>query len=238
MKPLYVAIDSDVLINFAKIYYGKERGVSLTQNTKDRIIEFLNDVKSNKYAVRFIVPSVVFNEVHNPQVNSEIVDDFIKELCYIPLISPNELNYAKKAEKLAYSYCEINDDGGLSPMKIEYSAATGKYVPSNDAYIMGEATTLGINLITFNEKDYVSASKTRYDKSRAHKILEINKNHRCFFDDYCNVSKIVSPRPYHVMEFINLLYSDKFLHFPAPRVEYSPRIGKNQIKFNDSFLIR
>ena len=33
MKPLYVAIDSDVLINFAKIYYGKGRGVALTHNT-------------------------------------------------------------------------------------------------------------------------------------------------------------------------------------------------------------
>lgn len=238
MKPLYIALDSDALINFAEIYAGSNK-IYLKTDTVNRIQNFLNDIKNNNLSIRFVVTSVVFNEVHNPQMKNPAVDNFIKNFCCIPVITPHELNYAKKIDKLATSYSEVKEDGSLSPMKQVYSAAGGAYVPSNDAYIMAEASTLGISLVTFNDQDYVAfGKKIKSNKTRAHEILNINRTYNCFYEDYSDRNKQVAPRPYHVMEFINLVYSDKFLHFPAPKVQYAPKMGKNQVKFNDDFLIR
>ena len=235
MRPLYIAIDSDALINFARIYYGNGK-VQLTPNTKQRIKEFLDDIKSNDISVRFVVPSVVFNEVHNPQMKNSEIDMFIKNFCCIPKIMPKELNYAKKVETLAKSYCDVKPDGSLAPMKQIYSAASGAYVPSNDAYIMAEATTLGMSLITFNEQDYVSANKNKLnDRSRAYEIVNINKSYNCRYIAYSESTKKDYLRPNDVMEFINLLYGRKFLHFPAPKIKYA-RAGS--VEFNDGFLLK
>lgn len=238
MKPLYVALDSDALINFAEIYAGSNK-VYLKQETVSRIQDFLSNIKKNSLSIRFVVTSVVFNEVHNPQMKNTAVDNFIKIFCCIPIITPHELNYAKKINKLATSYSEIKEDGSLSPMKQVYSAAGGAYVPSNDAFIMAEASTLGVSLITFNEQDYVAVGRrSQPDKTRAHEILNINRTYNCFYEDYSDRNKQVAPRPYHVMEFINLIESPKYLHFPAPKVFYSAKKGNNNIKFNDNFELR
>ncbi len=103
-----------------------------------------------------------------------------------------------KVEKLALQYCEC---GAIEP---KYSAYNNKYIPTNDAHIMAEATVLGVPLVTENIRDFIRSKKTTEND-----ILK--KITRCNADNGYMVEKdstelYYTPKPYSVGAFIHAFY--------------------------------
>lgn len=210
LSTLYVAIDSDFLRNFSYFYCGKE--TVEVKKKKNKVIEHnsgyfyhMKDLLESGL-VKFVVTSTVFNEV----CYSDFYKDFIKNYCMIPKIdSSNYHKYAMKVTKLANAYCteEIGNDNGvkLTAMHKQYIAAIGETAPSNDAFIMAEATVLGLSLLTCNEKDFIQnkikqrkSGKTKYEYENdiVRGIAAINKKHGYVFDSLNNPDILIVPRPY------------------------------------------
>lgn len=177
-RHVYFALDSDVLTNLAdldylrkkypedkeiyqlrdKVDHSKQRSLSFNFNFYN---ELLNIAKSGD--VRFLItPTAFFECKHIPYLLG-----FIKKYCYVPKLSiANYKHQEYLVRELAKTYCndyyidEINENGEVvsvkhkAPLSPEYNAHYGDLVPSNDAYIMAEATVFNAVLLTENGKLY------------------------------------------------------------------------------------
>ena len=161
-EPLYFAIDSDVLRSLAFME-------KLLKNNPAYDFRTSQDPLIKKYSGYF---KRLFNKMQNNEIRLVIVDavyqesqhskcllEFMKNYCYFPKI--NAVNYQRKsaeARRLAIAYCEtfkIGDKEFDAPMKKIFNAESGKFSPTNDCYIMAQATIEGICLITANGRDFI-----------------------------------------------------------------------------------
>ena len=85
----------------------------------------------------------------------------------------------QKVKELAYAYCGAGkpyDPLNPPPMEMKYLAEVGAYCPSNDCYIMAEATIERAVLLTNNKKDFVLNKNISDDESsRLIGIMKINR---------------------------------------------------------------
>ncbi len=202
-EPLYFAIDSDVLRTLTYIntclksnpnYDFKTSQNTLIQNYSGYFIRVHKKMLSGE--IRLVIVDAVFQESQH----SKSLLSFMKEYCYFPKI--NAVNYQRKAteaRKLANAYCEpykIGDKEYPAPMKKVFNAESSKASPTNDCYIMAQATIEGISLITANGRDFIFDEKIdRENHHRAKGIMNVNIN-RGYFSS--RQGKFFTARPFHI----------------------------------------
>lgn len=201
-KHTYFALDSDVLRNLSTLddFISKHPGVSQkdlrkiisTNFSKSPMarnlsiyLNILDIVKSGDDKIRLLVTTTPFKET---QAIPEVAR-FIKNYCYVPninILTNDECN--KRIRKLAKAYCEPIEKEGRTfppPMQAKYNSYVGDKIPSNDAYVMAEATYYGACLLTENVKDLIEKEsrhltleqgsfKPHSDNLRVRGIVDIN----------------------------------------------------------------
>ena len=187
--PKYIAIDSDILreiayLDLLKKEYGKNIDPNLIYPADRHLrkdfhyfIALYNSMTHND--IRIVIVDAVYQE----SKHSECLLNFIKKYCYFPNV--NAANYQEKAEKartLAYAYCSEYEHKGKTepaPMKSVFVADINKHVPTNDCYIMAQATIEGLPLLTGNGKDFVFNVKNenKEEHDRVVGIVHINILH-------------------------------------------------------------
>jgi len=129
---------------------------------------FFNAIKSRK--VKLIVSKYVYNEVKHVQNNV----DFINKYCH-----KNFHTDINNVEELAQAYRNPYIQNGqemMPPMNKNYIAAINEEVPSNDCYIMADATVNHCNLLTNNLQDFIfdKTMDDPYNHRRLEGIKAIN----------------------------------------------------------------
>lgn len=186
--PKYIAIDSDILreLSFLRMLK-KEFGHNINPDKlplnsalkKDfnYFILLLNCIEHDE--IRLVVDAVYQESKH-----SESLMNFIKKYCYFPNI--NAANYQEKSQQaraLAKSYCSeyvFNGEKKPAPMKSVFIADINTYAPSNDCYIMAQATIEGLPLLTGNGQDFVFNKKNpnntqrKNNHDRVKGIIQVN----------------------------------------------------------------
>lgn len=190
----YIALDSDILRDLAVVNelvknnggvidkdafrkaLKKEGNIILVTNINfvSEVYDMVKRSVSEKYPVfKFLVTETVWRETRY----LPIVADFIREYCYVPNI--NALNMDSKLaekKKLAEAYCYgLYDSAGkmVCPPPMQKDKKGKK--PSNDAYIMAEATREFATLLTMNGQDFVyvkDGAPGNNDRKRG--IMDIN----------------------------------------------------------------
>lgn len=243
-KPLFIAIDTDFLRSFSYYICGKD---TLEEKRKksgliDANIKYFDHIKNlyEKNLINLVVTSTVYNEVKH----SSFYTNFIKDYCLVPQINfSNYQVYASKVARLANAYCfdtlKNKDNTETTAMHPVFSAAYGDCVATNDAYIMAEATVLGVDLLTCNNRDFIQntikqqkagKSKTEYGNDICKGIVEINKKYGFVFESAKDVAALAIPRPYPPHLFANLTLTstsfDKF-NYPKPNINSVGEIDLN-----------
>lgn len=199
-KHMYFSLDSDMLSNLADLDVFLENNpeatdkdiISAFKNSKSSAVarrpqiyrKYLDIAKDKNSPMRFLVTQTAWMESnHIPSVNG-----FISKYCYTPKIKyllQDKVN--NKIEKLARLYCKkyknTHGEEKPAPMSSKYSAAKRDLSPTNDAYIMAEATIYGACVLTENLKDYIHMEEKHEkgrtilvgDNKRALGIMELNK---------------------------------------------------------------
>ena len=144
--------------------------------------------------IELCITKTVFNELNLDKHAStkKFVENYVNILRV-----PDELKqtFAIRRTKLAREYV------ARDAMDDEYSASEEKRVPTNDAYIMAEATIFGLTLITFNGKDFIFIKNNPKSWERLKVITEINKEKKYFFES--NISGVMmTPKPTNLSAFI------------------------------------
>lgn len=216
----YIAIDSDILRSLAFLDIIKQDNEHIDFTTmKDNNLKnyggylnrLLNLTKEDK--IRLLIVDAVYQE----NKHSDSLLEFIKKYCYVPQI--NMINYIEKAAKvreLAYSYCEEYSYRGKiydAPMKKVFVAELGKAIPTNDCFIMAQATVENCALITANGKDFIfDVHKKRTssfgENTDSRTVGIIQKNIQYGYGEQNAEGKIVVPRPYHIKLFGAILKND------------------------------
>lgn len=203
-NPSYFAIDSDILRELTFIDIIKKSNKTLDEiTTTDPLLQKYGGYLQRLYFKMKTgeINLVIVDAVYQESKHSKSLLDFIKEYCYFPDI--NAVNYQEKAEearKLAYAYCSPFDNNGVeepSPMKLVFIADINKSVPTNDCYIMAQATIEGISLITANGKDFIFNKRNaslEHDRSRGIAII----NEQYGYYDKNSKNKNLSPKPFHI----------------------------------------
>lgn len=216
-ETLYVAVDSDFLRELAYFMLSELSDDEKQKNHKNVANNF-NELKYFRSLIeqgilKIIIPTTVYQECKN----SSGCEEFIKRYGIIPKIDHNNFKaYATDMTNLAYAYCfeEVDINGRkMTAMHPQYVASVGKVVPTNDAFIMAEATMLGLCLITLNEKDFI---QTMYNRVGARKgefddfndivqaITTINKNYGYVYDSRFNSNLYTSARPFSPEKFMEI----------------------------------
>lgn len=199
-KPLYLAVDSDILRALALNAELIENGQTFDpERCKDGVLK-----RSHEYiglifnaiindSLRLVVTDTIFQEnKHSPRICN-----FIKNYLYVP--DYNLFNSAEKslrAEDLAIAYCtdyDFNGEKVFAPMKVQYSAATKKYAPANDCYAMAEAAIERCSFVTNNGKDFVFVKNDEENKIRMKGIARINIQFG-YYEENAE-GKLAVPRP-------------------------------------------
>lgn len=172
----YFALDSDVLTNLAELYLIKKNNPDIKDLSKLREkfekdrhsvllynFNFYNELLelAKNDTIRFLVTPTSFYEcrhIHH-------LMKFMKKMCYVPKMSMTNYKHQEHLiRELAKAYCSdyytetIDEDGSTrmvkhkAPLSPEYNAHYGDLAPSNDAYIMAEATIYNAILLTENGK--------------------------------------------------------------------------------------
>ena len=179
----YFAIDSDILraLAFVDIILERDPNCDLKTINDPLMKRWSGYIKKLYFKIKsgeikpVIVETVYLESKHSPSLVS-----FMKKYCYFPNV--NAINYEEKKEKarkLAYAYCEpykFKGEPRPAPMKTVYNAALNAYAPTNDCFIMAQATIEGIPLITANGRDYIfdERSENENDNTRVLGIASIN----------------------------------------------------------------
>lgn len=183
--PKYIAIDSDILrelafLDILKSEHGHNIDLEkLPANSALRkhfnyFVRLYNCITYNEIKI------VIVDAVYQESKHSETLINFIKKYCYFPNV--NAINYQERAAKarlLARKYCEEYVHQGETmpaPMKSVFVADINKYVPTNDCYIMAQATIDGLPLLTGNGQDFIfnKRNENRDDHDRVRGITQIN----------------------------------------------------------------
>lgn len=196
-KHIYFALDSDVLTNLADLVRGRKDYPNLN---KSELREKLNLPKCEKLVSNFNF----YNELLDLALNDEIrflvtptayyesrqipvCHEFIKQYCYLPNINvTNYKNFEYRVRQLAKAYClpyERDEKRYPAPLSPKYNAEVGDVVPTNDAYIMAEASVCNANLITENIKHLILKS----DKNEYYSQEEAVYNRRDWGIDDINI---------------------------------------------------
>ena len=216
---VYIAIDSDILRTLTYLdLLKKENGHIDIESIKDHSLKkdfnyfnkLLNAIKNDE--LRPLIVDAVFHE----SKHSESLCSFMKEYCYFPNI--NLVNYQDKNQKardLANLYCHEYTYKGQSfsaPMKSVFVADINKYVPTNDCFIMAQATILNCCLVTSNRQDFIynKRSEDRFENERAKGIARIN-----ILNGYCQEDAngyYSTPRPISLNSLMGMIkYDTEFL---------------------------
>lgn len=180
----YVAVDSDILRRLAYLDLLKNKNNNYVERSQ------INDdilVKDFNYFLRMLnhiqegnVKLVIVDAVYQESKHSANLLKFMNTYCYFPNV--NAKNYQDKMEKarvLAHAYCQPYIYEGkeyCAPMKFVYVADIKKYVPTNDAYIMAQATVEDCCLLTGNKQDFIFNKKDGIgNRSRLIGICRINE---------------------------------------------------------------
>ena len=160
--------------------------------------------------IRLVILDAVFQE---SQHSKEYLLKFMKQYCYFTKI--NAVNYQRKAaeaRRLANAYCEpfeVGDREFSAPMKKVFNAANGTFSPTNDCFIMAQATIEGICLITANGKDFIFDEKIgKENHDRAKVIMSINMSKGYYKSNSGNFS---TTRPFHI-QTIGPMLKDEILN--------------------------
>ena len=220
-NPIYLAIDSDVLRTLTLLDILK----------KEHSYVDIDKIKDSSLKKDFNYFNRLYNALNHDEIRPLIVDavyqeskhsaslvNFMKNHCYFPKI--NLVNYQEKAteaRELANAYCSPFKLGGKefpAPMKKVFHADENKHAPSNDCYIMAQATIEGICLITANGQDFIFDDKSNIENHfRSMGIINVN-----MIKGYCSgdVKKYGIPRPYHIETIGPMIKQTlKFSAFPA-----------------------
>gem|GEM_PF-6108705 len=174
-KHIYIALDSDILRSLAilapyytnNVYFDYKTSKDFILSKYTGYLLRLLDRVVNQKDIRLLVTASTFYEVRN-HANAL---KFINEFCYVPQL----------------------DNLSIPPMEARYFSEVSAYCPTNDCYIMAEATVENACLLTNNAKDFIFNSNfPQDDASRAIGIIEIN---RAF--GYVDEDDIV-PRPFAI----------------------------------------
>ena len=99
-------------------------------------------------------------------------------------------------------------------MKSVFIADINTYVPTNDCYIMAQASIEGICLVTANGKDFIFNEKSKNENNaRTLGIMEINKQKRYCAEDLNTI--YTTPRPIHIRTLGPLLSKDNNQEFKS-----------------------
>ena len=202
----YVAVDSDILRAFAFVATGDnigqvDKGCSLIKYCQNNLKLLKKFASENKLTL--VITETVYGECSAmPALKTFMDKDYFK---IVPTIDRDLVHGIAEA----YTNPVILDDGTTmkKPMETHYVAALGKTAPTNDCYIMAEASVLGIDLLTFNYRDYMM-----YDNKpsiRVAAIAKINRELGLLFDNV-NGEKDV-PRPLKIDQFVDNFRHTKFI---------------------------
>ena len=176
-----VAIDSDMLRDLVFFERLTKGGVvfkyknpwnidnSTVRKFLDEFTYLYNAVVNNQ--IELHVSKYVYNEVKH----DEYVVAFVEKYCH-----RNPKVDEAKIEELAHAYSNmivINGEQELPPINRCYVAAIDKYVPTNDSYIMADATVNRLGLLTNNVCDFIfdKASPDKENHRRIDGIIFINR---------------------------------------------------------------
>lgn len=225
-KPIYVAVDSCVLINLAYIYDKKAGNKNFYEdsdfnnsnfshirnyyNCYEKILDAIFDDK-----LRIVVVPTVFHESNH----STSVLNFVKSFCYTPNVNilknlERQSKIAALARKYCFPYFDKNEIKQCAPMKKVYIAECQKAVPSNDAYIMAESTFENCCLITVNKQDFIYKKESGIDNERRKGIVEINRQAK-YIDSENNV-----PKPISLGEAVLAIEKEDFTLFQPDEVKF------------------
>lgn len=188
-KPLYLALDSDILrtITFLEVLKTEHGFIDINKihnkvlkDDFNYFIKLLNAINQNE--IRPLIVDAVYQE----SKHSDSLIAFMKKYCYFPNV--NAVNYQEKAEKARklanaytkpYTYIDRYDGKekqAQAPMKSVFIADINKYVPTNDCYIMAQATIENCPLLTGNGKDFIfnQRNEDKYAHERVKGIIDIN----------------------------------------------------------------
>lgn len=234
---LYFAIDSDVLrvLTFIDLTLKNNPDFDL-RSSQDPLLKKWSGyfyrllTKAKNDELRFVIVDAVYQESQH----SSCLLNFMREYCYFPKI--NAVNYQKKAHearKLANAYCspyELGDKSYPAPMKTVFNAESTTFSPTNDCYIMAQATIEGLCLITANGKDFIFDEKSKSENHhRAKGIINVNISKGYYASSQ---GKFHTPRPFHI-NTIGPMLKDETLNFEAgdPFNEFD--LGKDLINPDD-----
>jgi len=214
-KPsIKLRVDSDIIRNLAHFSKITKEGTSIKyidtnrisnehikQNFEDYLF-IMDKIKSGELEI--FVSKYVFREVEH----IEYVFEFIQKYC-----SSKFSNNTEEIEKLANAYCNPYTENGeelLPPMNRQYVAAINKVVPTNDCYIMADATVNYSFLLTNNLQDYIydKTSSNPQDHRRIDGIRAINVQHGY---KRKGVNGDFIPQPMVIKKFVRYMrnYSEK-----------------------------
>lgn len=239
-NPLYFAIDSDVLriLTFIDLTLKNNPEYDL-RSSPDPLLKkwsgyFLRlYTKAKNDQIRLVVVDAVYQESQH----SSCLVSFMRNYCYFPKI--NAVNYQRKAaeaRKLANAYCspyELGDKQFPAPMKKVFNAESTTFSPTNDCYIMAQATIEGISLITANGKDFIFDEKSKSENhDRAKGVVNVNiaKGYYSSFQ-----GKFHTPRPFHINTIGPMLKDDVLsIETNTPFNDFD--IGKDLISEDDLII--
>ena len=214
-EPLYFAIDSDILrrLTHIDIILESEQFYDI-KNSNDPLLKKYGGYLQRLYhkmkndEIRLVIVDAVYQE----SKHSESLVNFMKNYCYFPKI--NAVNYQEKATEarnLAYAYCApytMGEKQFPAPMKMIFHTDENKHAPSNDCYIMAQASIEGISLITANGKDFIFDDKSNSENHyRTNGIININISKGYYSTAQSN--RLLVSRPFHIRTIGPLLTKDK-----------------------------
>lgn len=200
---VYFAIDSDVLRTLAYIDKILESGKYYDfTNSPDPLLKRWSGYFQRLYykmksdEIRLVIVDAVYQESQH----SKSLLEFMKHYCYFPKI--NAVNYQRKsaeARKLADAYCNsynVGDKEFPAPMKQVFNAQSNTFSPTNDCFIMAQATIEGICLITANGRDFIFDERSNNENhDRAKGITNINISRGYYASEH---GKFNASRPFHI----------------------------------------
>lgn len=217
-KAIYLAIDSDILrtltlLDILKKEHGHIDVEKIKGSNLKKDFNYFNRLYQSMLhdEIRLLIVDAVYQE----SKHSQSLLNFIKEYCYFPNV--NATNYQEKAEKarqLANAYTEpylYKEDQQEAPMKAVFVADISKYVPTNDCYIMAQATIEGCSLLTGNGKDFIfnQRNEDRYAHDRVRGITQINIINGYYEED--KPGHYITPKPIMINTLAAILkYEDNF----------------------------
>lgn len=236
-EPLYFAIDSDVLRTLTFID-------KLYTEGKDLDFKYSSDPLLNRWGGYFKrlyfkaqndeIRLVIVDAVYQESQHSKSLLTFMKKYCYFPKV--NLVNYQRKsaaARELANAYCEpvkVGDREYSAPMKKVFNAANGTFSPSNDCFIMAQATIEEISLITANGRDFIFDDKIgKENHDRAKGIINVNISNGYYTSQQGSFN---TSRPFHI-QTLGPMFKDNILDIDLIHPTNEFEIGNDLISEED-----